>query len=976
MDANAYLDTVTTVNGKSSAKNVTIKGNATANTIYGGAGNNVLEGGAGDDYLNGGKGNDTLSGGAGKDLFVHYETFNDDTITDYKAGEDIIKIGSGSISKTEVVNGADVKFTIGTGSVTVQNGAGKSISLEDSRGSYTASGTTIKLGSDFSGTMDANAYLDTVTSLDGRSAVNNVTLNGNDNDNTIYGGAGNDVLNGGAGNDYMNGGAGSDTYFINSVASDTSIQIDQSTFNDGDADVLQLSSVDSSDVQFSLEDGALTIAHDNGGTITVSGWNENPLSKVIFADNTELTGAEITALTTSVQSVVANYETVNGGNGKDYLLVNGNNNKLYGHAGDDTLEVLAGRDNMLTGGTGNDTYIVHWPLRSEKTGCYNVTIDNRSAANGDVENLVIKGASSSDFNIYISGGNNDDLVIQDNIPYNNSDYIVIHDWANHGFETVSFDDKTLTNEEIYSILADQDHEIHMNQSMSYEAGQWKDVLIYEGTGLKVTITGYVAGEDKLKFTNQSISKVEVNGNDALLTLTDGGTITVKNMAGKTIDYVDFDGNSGVITPTVTQNDVMKNFMRALVEYPTTVASDALNTAVNTASNGLFASWDALIEQFVSDVRNYGGTSDDGKGYVLGDNQIMVPESSTDTFLKNYCGIDLTNEDTGSITGADAGGDVVKTLDSIMPETGDLSAAEYPELDKVIGKLTVKWPEMDSLSDKGKMIVAGLNTYWIDAALDLIEESYGISYPDNIGFTMNVTLQDKGKNGKLASASSTNLFINMGYWENIDSTDANGISSDTNYYFDSTIAHEFTHAVMSAALYRNNPHQEGNSWVIDGPKLWNGLATDYTCVTEGLAELTRGVDFDRLDEICELAQVSNADRLQSGLVTSGAYDGYAGGYMLLRYFAKQTADNFAGTSESLSSPLMASFAVDSVTSAVSSLWSETTAAVADTGSELASSMVSISNAMLTPLDSTDSNVFGSGSLASDLFSDKKNNGFIS
>ena len=75
-------------------------------------------------------------------------------------------------------------------------------------------------------------------------------------------------------------------------------------------------------------------------------------------------------------------------------------------------------------------------------------------------------------------------------------------------------------------------------------------------------------------------------------------------------------------------------------------------------------------------------------------------------------------------------------------------------------------------------------------------------------------------------------------------------------------------------------------------------------------------------------------------------------------------------------MTANSVADSITSAASSLWSETTAAVADVGRELASSMVSISNAMLTPLDSTDSNVFGSGSLASDLFSDKKNNGFIS
>ena len=58
--------------------------------------------------------------------------------------------------KTELVNeGKDVKYTIGSSSVTVANGAGKVISLADSRGSYTASDSAIVLGSDFTGTMDA-----------------------------------------------------------------------------------------------------------------------------------------------------------------------------------------------------------------------------------------------------------------------------------------------------------------------------------------------------------------------------------------------------------------------------------------------------------------------------------------------------------------------------------------------------------------------------------------------------------------------------------------------------------------------------------------------------------------------------------------------------------------------------------------------------------------------------------------------------
>ena len=101
-------------------------------------------------------------------------------------------------------------------------------------------------------------------------------------------------------------------------------------------------------------------------------------------------------------------------------------------------------------------------------------------------------------------------------------------------------------------------------------------------------------------------------------------------------------------------------------------------------------------------------------------------------------------------------------------------------------------------------------------------------------------------------------------------------------------------------------------------------------------------------------------------------------MLLRYFAKQVAYNVGETVSS--SPNMLTSSVpnpvvpNSVVSAASMLWTdEQPAAVADTGSELASSMASINNALLTSLDSTDSNVLGSDSLASDLFSDTNNKG---
>ncbi|MBR6013718.1 MAG: hypothetical protein IK062_08055, partial [Selenomonadaceae bacterium] len=102
----------------------------TAN-LQGSSENDTLIGGTGKDTLNGGKGDDILTGGKGKDIFIFSE--GNDTITDYTAGQDKIKISSGKISKT-TVNGKDVIFTIGKGSITVKNGKDKKITIENSSG--------------------------------------------------------------------------------------------------------------------------------------------------------------------------------------------------------------------------------------------------------------------------------------------------------------------------------------------------------------------------------------------------------------------------------------------------------------------------------------------------------------------------------------------------------------------------------------------------------------------------------------------------------------------------------------------------------------------------------------------------------------------------------------------------------------------------------------------------------------------------
>ena len=95
------------------------------------------------------------------------------------------------------------------------------------------------------------------------------------------------------------------------------------------------------------------------------------------------------------------------------------------------------------------------------------------------------------------------------------------------------------------------------------------------------------------------------------------------------------------------DDVVKNFMTALsnTQY---IGNDALYQAIRSCSR--FGNIQDAINNLVNDCRNAGSVSN---------------------FLINSCGIILDNEDTGAITGSDAGGSTVKNSYSVVPEYGDL-----------------------------------------------------------------------------------------------------------------------------------------------------------------------------------------------------------------------------------------------------------------------------------------------------------------
>ena len=167
------------------------------------------------------------------------------------------------------------------------------------------------------------------------------------------------------------------------------------------------------------------------------------------------------------------------------------------------------------------------------------------------------------------------------------------------------------------------------------------------------------------------------------------------------------------------------------------------------------------------------------------------------------------------------------------------------------------------------IIKALNSEWLKASFEMIQDAYGINFTDGRASVneMGVVLKDEGDNNRLAYVThravggvtdKLTLTVNMHYYDNMDESDPNGSSPSTgSQYLDRVIAHELTHAVMAA-----------NVKDMDNVPLF---------IVEGFAEVTHGIDDNRRSTLESLPDLS------TGMSGEGAY---AGGYAFLRYMNKQ------------------------------------------------------------------------------------------
>ena len=335
----------------------------------------------------------------------------------------------------------------------------------------------------------------------------------------------------------------------------------------------------------------------------------------------------------------------------------------------------------------------------------------------------------------------------------------------------------------------------------------------------------------------------------------------------------------------TQQSIIKTLMKSL-DDSRVGGKEALDVAIRDASHGRFKSTEDLIRWFNYDCETYSASGSD-----------YTARERKKAFLQEYCGINLSNEDTGAITGFDAEGSTEqKTAHSIVPDTNDGNlnghtiaglSFDYPGYSRDIAKYRAYQDEFgnrpyaqytDQMIEKMQYIVGGIHFHWARNALELIEKSYGMSLTElgslvdrihfNFTYKNNNTLGTT--RGVYQKDRSINVTINLYHYLNASGED--GKDPATGSSLDRLLAHELVHGVMFANIkdVHNLPH----------------------FLHEGVAELVHGADDLRFYDILKIIDKNNlSDRDKAFALMPKEYNDecYEGGYTLMRYFAKQSAE---------------------------------------------------------------------------------------
>ncbi len=396
-------------------------GNVLNNILTGNSGNNVLAGDAGNDTLTGNAGNDTLNGGLGVDRMAG------------GLGNDIYVIDSASDTMTEALNaGTDLV------QATVSKVLGANVEHLTLLGSAHLNGTGNTLNNDLTGNSGNNV-------LTGLAGVD--TLTGGDGNDTLDGGLGQDLVNGDAGDDRItmlvtannrdtvDAGADNDTLVLSGVAPGTrAVVVDLSQADQ----VVSIGGVAEVFVQSNFEhlnaaglSGFVTVTGSAGNNTLIGSSGNDSLDGGAGDDTMSGGRGNDTYTVDSVSDVVteapsAGIDTVF--SSVDYTLsTNVENLELTGTAdidgtGNTLANILIGNSgvNVLTGGGGNDTYVVQNDTDSVVEALNAGTDSVQSAAatftlGAHVEHLTLLGPGDIDgtgnnLNNILTGNSGDNVL--------------------------------------------------------------------------------------------------------------------------------------------------------------------------------------------------------------------------------------------------------------------------------------------------------------------------------------------------------------------------------------------------------------------------------------------------------------------------------------------------------------------------------------------------------------------------------------
>ncbi|TCM07353.1 calcium-binding protein [Sphingomonas sp. PP-CC-3G-468] len=589
---------------RAGAGNDHLYGHPGNDSISGDSGDDWIDAAQGDDTLTGGTGNDFLSGGGGNDAYRYAAGDGQDTILDTvdywgsgAGGFDKLELGSGieaaGVTVAQANNGNDLVLTMADGG---------SVTLS---GTVTSGDNHIEQVAFADGTIwtDADLFAKATAPTPGNDhfygthGSDVVSLGGGDD--WIDARNGDDTLTGGAGNDFLSGGGGNDTYrYASGDGQDTILDaVDYWGSGAGGFDTLELGSgIAAAGVTVAQANNGndLVLTMADGGSVTLSGTvtsGDNHIEQVTFADGTIWTDADLFAKATA--PTLGN-DHFYGTHGSDVVAMGAGDDWLDARNGDDTLTGGTGND-FLSGGGGNDTYRY---ASGDGQDTVLDTVDYWGSGGGGVDNLEL-GSGIAPAGVTVAQANNgNDLILTmaDGGSVTLSGTVTSGD--NH-IEQVIFADGTVwTDADLFARStaatpgADHFYGTHGNDTVSMGAGDdWIDArngddAITGGTGNDFLSGGggndvyrYAAGDgqdtildtvdywgsggggfDTLSFgagigADDVVVTKAANGNDLILGLADGGSVTLATTLS--------DGNNHVEQVTFSDGTVWNDTQLAL-----------------------------------------------------------------------------------------------------------------------------------------------------------------------------------------------------------------------------------------------------------------------------------------------------------------------------------------------------------------------------------------------------------------------------